>query len=263
MNVMNSVQEHYKDALEHFNSNQIIGIFLQGSQNYGLETPFSDVDTKLITIPTLKELALNKKPISTTFVRANNEHIDFKDFRLMFQTFKKQNLNFLEVLFTKYEIVNEKYKKYWNIVKENAEDIAHYNIYKTVKAMGGVAMNRYNSMTKETPANRDKIQEFGYEPKQLHHLVRIHEFIEKYLAGEKYANCLKASYPDSLKAIKLGVYDLKDAQSLADYTLKAINELYEKYSDQKYNVDNEKIDELFDYLQYEILKESFKEEYKE
>ena len=39
----------------------------------------------------------------------NNEHIDVKDIRLMFDNFKKQNINFLEILFTKFGIVNEKY----------------------------------------------------------------------------------------------------------------------------------------------------------
>lgn len=29
-------------------------------------------------------------------MRANDEHIDFKDLRLMFQTFRKQNLNFVK-----------------------------------------------------------------------------------------------------------------------------------------------------------------------
>ena len=33
------VGEHYEEALEKFQKNNIVGIFLQGSQNYGLEIP--------------------------------------------------------------------------------------------------------------------------------------------------------------------------------------------------------------------------------
>ena len=96
--------EHYDEALEHFNKEQIVGIFLQGSQNYGLDLPTSDVDTKLIVVPNFKDIALNNKPVSITHIRANEEHIGFKDVRLYMETFRKQNLNFLEILFTPYYI---------------------------------------------------------------------------------------------------------------------------------------------------------------
>ena len=102
---MQRVFDHYNEALEYFPKNNIVGIFLQGSQNYRLETEFSDVDTKLMVTPTLDEICFNRAPHSTTHVRANDEHIDFKDIRLMLQTFRKQNLNFLEILFTDYKVI--------------------------------------------------------------------------------------------------------------------------------------------------------------
>ena len=46
------IQEHYLESKQYFAKNNIVGIFLQGSQNYGLETEDSDIDTKLITTPT-------------------------------------------------------------------------------------------------------------------------------------------------------------------------------------------------------------------
>ena len=55
MTVMKRVQDHYNESLEYFKENEIVGIFLQGSQNYGLELPTSDVDTKLIVVPRLLE----------------------------------------------------------------------------------------------------------------------------------------------------------------------------------------------------------------
>ena len=105
------IQEHYLESKQYFAKNNIVGIFLQGSQNYGLETEDSDIDTKLITTPTLNDFIYNRKPISTTHFRANGEHIDFKDIRLMFDTFRKQNLNFIEILFTNYKIINPMYEK--------------------------------------------------------------------------------------------------------------------------------------------------------
>ena len=35
--IMNKVKEHYDEALQYFKEEQIVGVFLQGSQNYGLD----------------------------------------------------------------------------------------------------------------------------------------------------------------------------------------------------------------------------------
>ena len=90
------VHDHYMEAKEYFPDDSIVGIFLQGSQNYGLDYEGSDVDTKLIVVPTFKDIAMNKKPVSTTHVRNNNEHIDWKDVRLT----KRLEIYFLFEIFT-------------------------------------------------------------------------------------------------------------------------------------------------------------------
>lgn len=56
MDTMHRVLEHYDEAKTLFPEDRIVGIFLQGSQNYGLDLPTSDVDTKLIVVPTFQEL---------------------------------------------------------------------------------------------------------------------------------------------------------------------------------------------------------------
>lgn len=57
---------------------EIVGIFLQGSQNYELAYENSDIDTKAIVLPKFNDFVLNKHPVSTTLVLDNNEHIDLK-----------------------------------------------------------------------------------------------------------------------------------------------------------------------------------------
>ena len=74
METRERLSEHYQEALEYFPEKNILGLFLQGSQNYKLDTPASDVDTKLIVVPTLREIAMNSKPVSTTHIRANEEY---------------------------------------------------------------------------------------------------------------------------------------------------------------------------------------------
>lgn len=259
--IMERLQEHYDEALEHFPEDRIVGIFLQGSQNYGLQVPGSDVDTKLIVTPTFEDIAMNRKPVSTTHVRTNNEHIDFKDIRLMFQTFRKQNLNFLEILFTDYKIINPLYADLWADVEKYREEIAHYNLYFAVKAMKGIALEKYHAMEHRYPAKIEIIDRMGYDPKQLHHLVRVEDYLKRYIAGESYIDCLHPTNPDYLKGIKLGAYPLEYARELADKTLARIDAMCEPYTkESEFNVSNERVDAILDGAQHEIMKVAIMEE---
>ena len=52
--VMNQINRHYLFANELYDSNQIVGVFCQGSTNYGLDCENSDIDTKCIVVPSFK-----------------------------------------------------------------------------------------------------------------------------------------------------------------------------------------------------------------
>ena len=69
--VMQRVIDHLREVRPQFQPQQFVMIGLQGSQNYGLQIENSDVDTKFVLAPTFKEIAMNKKPVSTTHIRAN------------------------------------------------------------------------------------------------------------------------------------------------------------------------------------------------
>lgn len=253
--------EHYQEALEYFPEKNILGLFLQGSQNYKLDTPASDVDTKLIVVPTLREIAMNSKPVSTTHIRANEEHIDFKDVRLYIDTFRKQNLNFLEILFTNYFVVNPTYTKEWNRLLEHREEISHYNPFRAMKTMKGIAMEKYHAMEHPYPSKMDILAKYGYDGKQLHHLIRVKEFLERYLAGESFKDCLISKQPEYLKAVKLHTYyTLEEAREVANNTMSHIEEICDKaiLEDKCDPV----IEELFNDVRYEIIKTAIKEELK-
>ena len=117
-----------------------VGIFLQGSQNYELDYEGSDIDTKAILLPNFSDFVLCAKPISTTHIMENNEHVDFKDIRLMFECIKKQNVNFVEILFTRYYILNPKYADLFQPVLDAREEIARYNNYAGMNCLMGLAL---------------------------------------------------------------------------------------------------------------------------
>lgn len=251
--IMSNVLDHYAESLEHFEPSRVVGIFLQGSQNYGLDYELSDVDTKLITTPTFEQIAFNKSPVSTTHIRNNDEHIDFKDIRLYMQTFRKQNINFLEILFTDFKIVNPLYEEEWNKLVENRELIARYNLYQAVKSMKGVALEKYHAMEHAYPSKVDVLAKFGYDPKQLHHLLRVEEFIGRYISGESYEDCLKPRRPEYLLGVKRGYYDLDTARIIAKTAKENVERIADNFTSKVENKGNPEVDLLLDEVQLSIM----------
>ena len=256
--IMARLAEHYEEAKTLIDESRIVGLFCQGSQNYGLDYEGSDIDTKLIVVPTFEDIAFNKKPISTTHVRQNNEHIDLKDVRLYIETFRKQNLNFLEILFTPYKIVNPQYAEFWQKLIDAREAIAHYDIYRSIKSMKGIALEKYHAMEHKYPSKIEIIEKYGYDSKQLHHLMRVENYLMRYIAGESYEACL---IPDEETAEKLrkvkednGYLSLEQARTLADFCMSSINTQCEAYLETVPEGHNEEVEALLKEVQYDIMK---------
>ena len=251
--VMEQIHRHYEHALTIYDKEQIVGVFCQGSTNYGLDTELSDIDTKCILVPSFKDIAMNKKPVSTTNVLPNNEHLDAKDIRLYMNTFEKQNLNFLEILFTPYEILNPKFQKEWSRLVAAREKIARMNPYRAVKSMYGIAMEKYHAMCHPYPSKLDILAKLGYDPKQLHHLLRVEEYLERYIDGEMYAACLRPRNPGYLVAVKLGLYSLDEAKSIADLAKAHIEAMTANFCEKTENATNQEALDLLDDVQYNIM----------
>lgn len=250
------LEDHHKEALEYFPENQIVGLFCQGSQNYGLDYEGSDLDTKLIVVPSFKDIALNHKPISTTHVRANNEHIDFKDIRLYMETFRKQNLNFLEILFTPYFWWNADYASEWHRLVAERENIAHMNPYRAVKAMKGVALEKYHAMEHRYPTKLDIIDKYGYDGKQVHHLLRVDDYLTRYIAGESYESCLRPteSKRDHMMAYKRQLIPIEQAREEADKYIAHVVEVADNFCATHEDKEDLKMRELLEDVSYEIMK---------
>lgn len=240
---------------------EVLGVFLQGSQNYHLDYEGSDIDTKAIIIPTLKDIVLNKKPVSTTLILESTEHIDVKDIRIMFDSFKKQNINFIEILFTEYQIINPKYQKIFQLILDNNEKIAHYNNYASVNCMCGMIMEKHKAMEHPYPTLIDKIEKYGYDPKQLHHIIRVHEFLSRYIAGVPYKECLIPTDPEHLIKVKAeAIYGLEVARELAkgyEISAKAMKDTY--MQNHPPQIDKE-VESMFEQVIYDCLITHFKEE---
>lgn len=215
--IMKRVKEHYEEACSL--GKEVVAVFLQGSQNYRLDEYsdeyMSDIDTKCIILPTLDDIVNSKSPYSSTHVCANNEHIDIKDIRVMFEMFKKQNNAYVELLFTKYYYINPKYEKLVMELKTLAESISRMHPNQALRCMAGTSAEKYKALEHPYPNTMDKINKFGYDPKQLHHILRLNDFMKRFIAGESYESCLVPKHLGYLMKVKKGFYDLTEARRLA------------------------------------------------
>lgn len=254
--IMSRVRDHYEEAKQHFPEDRIVGVWLQGSQNYDLDLPASDVDTKLIVVPTFKDIALNRKPVSTTHIRANDEHIDFKDIRLYVQCFTKQNLNFLEILFTDFSIVNPLYEEQWNRLVEAREAIARMNPYRAVKSMKGIALEKYHAMEHPYPTKLDLIEKYGFDGKQVHHLIRVDDYLTRYINGESYKDCLKPSHHlvEHMLEYKRHKIPLEVARKEAKEVLAHVTEVADNFCAAHIDEEAAEMNELLHDVSYNIMK---------
>ena len=260
--IMSRIWHHYNETLGYFPDNHIVGVWLQGSQNYGLDLPTSDVDTKCILTPTLKDICKNAVPVSTTHIRANEEHTDWKDVRLYCETFRKQNLNFLEILFTPYFVINPLYAEQWNRLVAAREGIARMNPWRAVKSMKGIALEKYHAMEHPYPSKLDILAKYYYDPKQTHHLARVDNYLTRYIKGESYEDCLTPdpAMKDFLMDIKVGNWPLDKARELAKMTVEHVEKIADEFCNTHSDEENVEMRELLDDVCYNIIKISIQEE---
>jgi ribosomal protein S25 len=178
--IFDRLKDHWHLATKNgIKEEQILGIFAYGSMNYGFfNRDKSDVDSKIILISTFEDFCLKKEWYSKEFQTEENEHIEVKDIRLMREMWQKQNINFIEILFTEYFILNPKYEQLFNhYFKDNRENIAHYDREKTIKSICGQTIHTL----KQDRENNKKLYN-GY---------RLQFFLHNYLLGLPYEECLK------------------------------------------------------------------------
>lgn len=259
------VQEHYNEACSL--GCEVFGVFLQGSQNYNLDiysdSYKSDIDTKAIILPSFDDFCNGALPVSTTHVRDNNEHIDIKDIRKMFETFHKQNINFMEILFTKYFVVADKYMKFWKELCRLGEDLTHCHPAQTLRTMAGMSCEKRKAMCHPYPATVDKIEKYGYDGKQLHHILRVNDFMKKYIAGVPFSKCLTERDDETtihLTEAKLNIYNIETALSLADEVDAENKKLKDDFISANGDVCNSEVYAKLDALKVSILRYWFKEQ---
>ena len=160
-----------------------------------------------------------------------------------------------------YSILNKKYSKEWYRLVAAREAIAHMNPWRAVKSMKGVALEKYHAMEHEYPSKVDIIKQYGYDGKQLHHLIRVQEFLYSFLQDKPYSECLRPTNPEYLKLVKQqGFYTLEEARDIANKTIANVVEVSDNFCNTHQDQEDTKVRELLEDVQYEIMKIAVQDE---
>ena len=264
------VLEHLRDTkASNKNISDWFLIAINGSWNYDLETPESDIDTKLLVVPSWKDLIQSKQK-NYLHIQENGEHTEVKDFRSYFKTMMKQNINFVETLYAKIIFVNPKYQEEWDAIQEIRDAISFCNPRASVNCMVGMMIQKSIDMYNITPGREWSINKYGYDLKSFHHMMRLFFFLEDFVNLKSYEKCLRPDISycrQYLKDIKTGevVYPLDQLKTLTDEIIsnakhlrKTFLEEIEPYQE-AFDLQQELIYDILDTVIESVIKKSLGE----
>lgn len=226
------LREHLLEAMRENDISDWFVIASNGSMNYNLDTPDSDIDSKLLTIPSLKQLINDDRNNYLHEMSDNGEHVEVKDIAIYMKTILKQNINFVETLFAKGVIVNPKYQDEWDKLVRYREKIARYDEEHAIKCMVGMMEQKRKDMVTPTPGRMESFNKIGYDAKSFYHLFRLFKFLDDYVYGLDYEYCLM-EYDEmqycSLMSAKNGEWHISNALKHADYLIEQADSLSDGY----------------------------------
>lgn len=270
MTIMKEVTAHYNAVQDYCGKHPgrptIWATMLYGSQNYGLSSDSSDVDTKTMLLPSLQMVLMDKNRISTELTMTDGSLDTCKDLREMFDNYLKGNINFVETLFTPYYKVNPKYADYFEKIRRRRSLIANAQPVRLMHMTAGMARQKHIAFNKPFEGKKEVLAEYGYDPKQLHHLIRLYHFMDVFAETTSFFQALycanrvcNSELHDYLMNIKLNPLDFEDAVQLNREYMEKIDELVE-YADEHMPTDNgyEEAKKFLDSLTMKVLTRHFR-----
>ena len=260
MTINNRLIEHWNYASKDYN---IWFLALYGSQNYGLDTNRSDVDTKGLVIPSFKQFARSESTINSVIVTDRDEHVEVKDCYSMINNFWKQNINFLEILFGEHVILNEDYLEEWQALVNLREEIARFDELKAIKAMAGMAKQKFEHLSTPHESVKHLIEAYGYDGKQLSNIMRLNNFMYNYIKGFSFEECLTKHFPYSkgcLMWAKNQLYDYDTAKRIAELTIISMSNIVDDCIKTRAFVKNEKVKREVEEIVYSVYEKSIRKE---
>ena len=177
------IAAHADKVIKKYGKENVLGVFLYGSQNYNLATENSDVDTVAIIVPTFSDLCL-RSPISKE-LNIDEEHCNVKDIREYMKMIRKQNINFTETLFTEYFWVNPKYQSIWNLFTLQKDNLVQIDPDRAIIAAYHQAENTFKQLLNTEDNERITVG------KKFVNTYRLIDFCYKFYNGKDFLSCIQ------------------------------------------------------------------------
>ncbi len=212
--IMQGLQYHYDEILKLKPNINIFALVLRGSQNYGIDTEESDIDSRCIYIPSQEQLEEEIK--SEEILLPTGEQITFLDIRLFTHGLIIRSLYYVELLYSKWYIIPEQQnKELWKQYQSLANDLISSNKSAAAKSIIFYAnkkqeflFNNFQSFEYEDCIKR------GYSRKSLYHIVRYHLLLQLLNSDSPFENCMSEELNSQTVFVKSGTMPLASIQWL-------------------------------------------------
>ena len=85
-------------------------------------------------------------------------------------------------------------------------------------------------------------------------MLRVEEYLGRYIAGEAYEHCLKPHNPEYLIEVKRGYYDLAEARVIAKTAIDNVVRISDAFTEVTPNEGDPKVDEILNNAQRDMMK---------
>ena len=232
MDILDKVAAHHKLVEEHYSNYTVIFTSLHGSQNYGLSTANSDIDTCSFILPSLMDFIRGEPPISAEFECDDGKCV-VKDLRLAFNLLRKPSPNSIEWFITPYKYYNSKYENHLKYILENEMAVfilTHANFRNMLDAIDGTAKGlRGRNMT---------------TGKKASHIIRLKHLARQYMTSDKAFSYLKLNDIDRDAALFAKTSE-NDWEPIYQLLLNELIEYLNVFKDSKEWIKIEKVSQDF------------------
>ena len=222
MEINNEVLHKIALHAEEASGRKIVFLFVQGSQNYNLETESSDIDCKAFCLPSFEDFYYGKEYSAT--LEGEYGQTTVHDIRMLVDLLTKMNPTYVEMFFSKhlYFPDPELKKALLSYVPEFKGLKGFYNNlfrlykYRFLQSMIGTFNKKLKELEKPTPAREATVKEYGYDIKSASHAIRYFRLLIVIVTFIRHQTSLS---PYEAYEQELSLTDLNARQYLFDIKL--------------------------------------------
>ena len=155
-------------------------------------------------------------------------------------------------------MLNPLYEEQIQRLFDARESIGRYDVKAALNCICGMAYEKEKALCHPYPTLVDKIEKYGFDGKQLSHILRLDDFMRKYIQGISYKECLTPTSPEFLLNVKRNkLYDVDTDKNLAYMRASILKQFKDEYLGKHEVEKNAEVDALLDDVCVQCMKLNF------